>query len=73
MLLRKEICTAVRRVSSKPRLLLDVLHNVNILVNVVQAISFFKFFEQDGYFDTIGGIACQEFDASLTNEAARSI
>lgn len=58
LLLRKETRTTVWRVSGKPRLLLDVLHNVNILVNVVQAICFFEFFEQDGYFDTVGGIAC---------------
>lgn len=45
LLLRKGILTAVRRVPGKPRLLLDVLHDVNILVNVVQAVRFFEFFE----------------------------
>lgn len=58
LLLRKETCTTVWRASGQPRLLLDVLHDVNILVNVVQAICFFEFFEQDGYFDTVWGITC---------------
>lgn len=56
---------AVGRVFCEPWLFLDVVHDVDTLVDIIFAVCFFQFLEEDRGFVAVGRAECEELDARL--------
>jgi len=63
---------AVGREFREPGLLLDVLHDVDALVDILLTIGGFQFLEDDGGFVAIGCAECEELNARFANQAGWS-